>query len=180
MYNYDNLKFEDFNTAVETSVSVLTTVTTVLAANHNRQWFNIKNIADTAVMISFGNAAMTLQQGIRLEKNGTANNDSYEMKDGSMFVGAIYAKAPATGKKLLVNYYNRGGVFFYINSPSPSASPSISPSISRSISPSKSASISPSLSPSYSASLSPSLSPSYSPSLSPSLSPSISPSPSGG
>lgn len=151
MHYIDNLKFSDWGTSVETSVSVQTTVTTVLSADPDRQWFNIKNVSDTAVMLSFGNSSMTLQQGMRLEKNGTSYNDTYEMKDGSMFVGPIYAKAPATGKKLLVNYYSRHGLHFVLSSPSPSYSPSLSPS----------------------------LSPSYSPSLSPSLSPSISPSPSG-
>jgi len=160
MHYIDNLKFADWNASVETSVSVLTTVTTVLAADDDRQWFNIKNVSDTAVMLSFGNSSMTLQQGMRLEKNGTSYNDTYEMKDGSMFVGPIYAKAPATGKKLLVNSYSRHGLHFVLSSPSPSYSPSLSPSLSKS--------------------LSPSISPSYSASLSPSLSPSISPSPSGG
>jgi hypothetical protein len=188
MHYIDNLKFSDWNTSVETSVSVQTTVTAVLAADDDRQWFHIKNVSDTAVMLSFGNSSMTLQQGLRLEKNGTSYNDSFQMKDGSMFVGAIYAKAPATGKKLLVNYYSRHGLHFVLSSPSPSISPSLSPSLSASLSPSispsyspsKSPSYSPSLSPSLSQSLSPSISPSYSASLSPSLSPSISPSPSGG
>jgi len=142
MHFIDNLKFEDFSAAVETSVSVLTTATELLAASAKRQWVYLRNLSDTAVVVSFANSAASasLQQGIRLEKLGTAYNNSYEITDGkSIYVGAIYAKAPATGKVVAVSYYNNRSGLFYLPSASPSLSPSISPSLSPSISPSPSA-----------------------------------------
>jgi len=83
MHNIDNLKFEDFSAAVETSVSVLTTATEILAANGSRQWVHLRNLSDTAVVVSFANSASAANSllGIRLEPIGSDSGNSYEITD---------------------------------------------------------------------------------------------------
>lgn len=111
-YFEDGKRYEDFSTAVQTTVSVKTTITSVLAASDKRQWARITNMSDTAIILSLQNstASITTNLGIRLEPLGSDAGTTFEIsreKQGGVYTGAIYADAPATAKTLSVVYFNR-------------------------------------------------------------------------
>lgn len=105
-YPYENLKYQDFATMVQATVSVLTTTTLVLAANASRQFACIQNVSVSQIQISFQNSTATIgtDVGIKL----TADNSFTLSKDvlSGMYTGAIYAKAPSTNRHVSVIYYN--------------------------------------------------------------------------
>ena len=106
-YHIDNLKYEDFSTAVQATVSLQTTTTLILAASAARQWAYIQNLSVSQVQISFQNSTATI--GTNLGIKLTADNGFLinSVQQGGIYTGAIYGKAPTTARPVSVIYYNR-------------------------------------------------------------------------
>ena len=97
---YVPLLSSDPDTATaETTVSILATSTTVLAANADRVYARFINDSDTTIYLREG-AAAVVGEGTRLNANG----GSYEMYQAAcnLYRGAIYGIAAAAGGKDLL------------------------------------------------------------------------------
>jgi len=111
-YGIDAFKFRDISQMVATSVSVLTTITEVLPANEGRNWVYLQNLSDTSMWIGFCESAANccgIGKGVRLEKHGTGNNNSFEFGRGiglPQIMSNVYAVSGTSGSKLNLLYHN--------------------------------------------------------------------------
>lgn len=84
----------------DSSVTLQTATTTVLAANPNRSYALITNDSDTVIYLHLNEATTTnaLNAGIRLNANG----GSFEIDESNLYTGEISATSTVAGKILTV------------------------------------------------------------------------------
>lgn len=105
-YHPENRIYEDFTTAIQTTVSLLTTCTLILAASAKRQFAIVQNISVSSVQISLQNSTATITNGgFKLTADNNLRFDR-ETSNG-VYTGAIYGKAPTAGRLVSVIYFNR-------------------------------------------------------------------------